>query len=144
MIHYILFRTQAHATEDVSRVQEALETVLPEDTPIEFEETEGYFGNPIKILTARIEKKKAAEKYIEFLRTSLPEADLNELIKELPERVDDECNFYLRLSKQDAYLGDVRITYAEDAIAVRVKLAAYPAKYENGLKIIREYFHAEE
>lgn len=144
MIHYILFRTQAHATEDVSRVRKALETVLPPETPITEERTEGYFGNPITILTARIEDKKAAEKYMEFLRTSLPASDLEELIKELPQRVDDECNFYLRLSKQDAYLGDVRITYADDAIAIKVKIAAYPAKYETALKQVKEYFHAEE
>ncbi len=143
MIHYILFRTQAHATEDVSRVVEALEHVLPLGTPIEQEETRGYFDNPIIILQARLEKK-AAEQYMEFLRTSLPESDYNELIKELPQRVSEDTNFYLRLSKQDAFLGDVRITYADDAIAVRAKIATYPAKYELALKQVREYFHAEE
>ena len=75
MIHYILFRTQAHATEDVSRVVEALEHVLPLGTPIEQEETRGYFDNPIIILRAGLEKK-AAEQYMEFLRTSLPEIRL--------------------------------------------------------------------
>ena len=143
MIHYILFRTQAHATEDVSRVVEALEHVLPLGTPIEQEETRGYFDNPIIILRAGLEKK-AAEQYMEFLRTSLPEPDLEELINELPQRVSEDTNFYLRLSKQDAYLGDVRITYAEDAISIRVKIATYPAKYELALKQVREYFHAEE
>ncbi len=143
MIHYILFRTQAHATEDVSRVVEALEHVLPLGTPIEQEETRGYFDNPIIILRAGIEKK-AAEQYMEFLRTSLLESDLKELINELPQRVSEDTNFYLRLSKQDAYLGDVRITYAEDAISIRAKIATYPAKYELALKQVREYFHAEE
>lgn len=142
MIHYILFRTQAHATEDVSRVHEALEHVLPENTAIDAIETEGYFGNPITIFTARLEKK-AAGKYIDFLREKLPAEDLRQLIHELPERVDDDCNFFLRLSKQDAYLGDVRITYADDAISLRARIEAYPAKYESGLKLIREYLHAE-
>lgn len=143
MIHYILFRTQAHATEDVSRVQEALEHVLPPETPVEREETKGYFDNPITILRARLDKK-AAEKYFDFIKTSLPEADYKELIKELPQRVSEDCNFYLRLSKQDAYLGDVRITYAEDAISIRAKIAAYPAKYELALEQVRDYFNARE
>lgn len=143
MIHYIVFRTQAHATEDVSRVREALEHVLPAGTPIESEETVGYFDNPITILTAVIDKKKAAESYMDFLRTKMDPADLNELIKELPERVNDDCDFYVKLSKQDAYLGDVRLMYAEDAIAIRMRIAAYPAKYESALKTVREYFHAE-
>ena len=54
--------------------------------------------------------------------------------------MDEACFFYLRLSKQDAYLGDVRITYAEDAISLRAKLEAYPAKRETCLRQIREYF----
>lgn len=143
MIHYILFRTQAHATEDVSRVREALEHILPADTPIESEETVGYFDNPITILTARIDKKKAAVNYMEFLRTKMDPADLKELVKELPERVSEDCDFFLKLSKQDAYLGDVRLMYAEDAIAVRMRIAAYPAKQDSALKTVRELLHAE-
>ena len=69
---------------------------------------------------------------------------MKELIKELPQRVSEDSNFYLRLSKQDAYLGDVRITYADDAITIRAKIATYPAKYDLALKQVREYFHAEE
>ncbi len=139
MIHYILFRAQAHATEDVARVREALGRVLPPETPVEAAETEGYFGNPITILTARLEKK-AARAYFDFLRQRLPASDRNALVAELPERVDAGCFFHLRLSKQDAYLGAARITYAEDAISLRAKLEAYPAKPETCLRQIREYF----
>ncbi len=141
MIHYILFRTQAHSTEEPSRVRLALENVLPDGTVIDSLETEGFFGNPITIFTAKLEKK-AASRYFDFIREKMPEEDLRELISELHERVDEDCSFYLRLSKQDAYLGDVRITYAEDAIALKAKLAAYPAKYETGLKLLRDYFDA--
>ena len=139
MIHYILFRTQSHVTEDVSRVRRALETVLPPDTPIEEEETKGYFDNPIVILKARLEKK-AADRYIRFLKEKLPEADLKELIGELPERVGEGCDFYLKLSKQDAYLGEVRTMYAEDAIVLRARVEAYPAKREIALKKLEEGF----
>jgi RNA binding exosome subunit len=139
MIHYILYRTQSHATEDVSRVREALGHVLPEETPVDAIETEGYFGNPITILTARLEKKSAVA-FMGFLKQRLPEADLKALMGELPERVDEDCFFHLRLSKQDAFLGDVRITYAEDAISLRGKLEAYPAKQATCIRQIREYF----
>ena len=139
MIHYILFRAQAHATEDVSRVREALGHVLPGGTPVDALETEGYFGNPITILTARLEKKAAA-KYLGFLKERLPGPDRKALAGELPERVDEGCFFYLRLSKQDAYRDDVRITYAEDAISLKAKLEAYPAKQETCARQIREYF----
>src|SRR5271157_274621 len=142
MIHYILFRTQAHTTEDVSRVRQALENVLPANTPIEEEEAKGYFDNPIVILTARL-NKKAAEKYMDFLHEKLHEPDRKELIKELPERVSDDCDFFLKLSKQDAFLGGLRIMYAEDAIAIRARIAVYPAKREKALQQMREDLHAQ-
>jgi RNA-binding protein len=144
MIHYILFRAQAHATEDVSRVVKALGNILPPETPVEAEQTEGYFGNSITILSACIDKKKQTEAYIHLLREKLPPEDLAELRKELPARVDEECDFYLRLSKQDAYLGDFRISYADDSIAIRSRIAAFPAKYESALAQLREYFGADE
>ena len=141
MIHYILFRTQSHVTEDVARVREALANVLPPETPIEEEETKGYFDNPIIILRSRLEKK-AALKYIDFLKEKLPASDLKELIGEFPERVSEDCDLYLKLSKQDAYLGVVRTSYAEDSIAIRARIAAYPAKKENAMKKLEELFHA--
>ncbi|HTX44549.1 MAG TPA: RNA-binding domain-containing protein, partial [Methanocella sp.] len=76
-----------------------------------------------------------------FLKEKLPGADLEELMKELPERVTDNCDFYLKLSKQDAYLGDARLMYAEDAIALRAKVEAYPAKKQIALKKLEEAFH---
>ncbi len=139
MIHYILFRTQSHVTEDVARVREALVNVLPPETPIEEEETKGYFDNPIVILRARLEKK-AARQYMDFLKAKLPESDLTELIKELPERVSEDCDLFFKLSKQDAYLGDMRTSYAEDSIAIRARIEAYPAKKEIALGKLEEYF----
>jgi hypothetical protein len=141
MIHYIFFRTQSHVTEDVARVREALANVLPPGTPIEEEQTIGYFDNPIIILRSCLEKK-AADRYFDFLKVKLPEADLRELVKELPERVSDNCDFFLKLSKQDAYLGEVRTTYAEDAVALRARIEAYPAKKEIALKKLEEFFYA--
>jgi RNA binding exosome subunit len=77
---------------------------------------------------------------MDFLKQRLPETDRTALVAELPGRVDEDCFFYLRLSKQDAFLGDVRITYAEDAISLRGKLEAYPAKQETCLRQIRKHF----
>lgn len=140
MIHYILFRTQSHVTEDVARVRQALANVLPPETPIEEEETKGYFDNPIIILRARLEKK-AARQYFDLITSKLPESDLKELIKEIPERVTEDCDFFFKLSKQDAYLGDIRTSYAEDSIAIRARVEAYPAKKELGVKKLEEYFN---
>ena len=140
MIHYILFRTQSHVTEDVARVRQALANVLPPETLIEEEETEGYFNNPIIVLRARLEKK-AARRYFDDLISKLPESDREELIKEVPERVTEDCDFFFKLSKQDAYLGDLRTSYAEDSIAIRSRLESYPAKKGICLKKLEEHFN---
>lgn len=112
MIHHILLRTFAHATEDVSRVKAALKLLLPEDSEIKSTRMEGHFGNPITILEAKLEKRH----YKSFLDVlgNLSKAELLQMRDELKRHVDDDCNFYVRFDKQAAYEGDIRLAQTED------------------------------
>ncbi|MCL7418465.1 MAG: hypothetical protein M8354_11595, partial [Halalkalicoccus sp.] len=53
--HYVDLRTFCYATEDEKRVEEALRTYLPEGFEISRAETEGYHGDRILVLSARVE-----------------------------------------------------------------------------------------
>ena len=55
MVNYIVITSTAHATEDEDKVLEAIEFFIPEDVDeekinLDVVETQGYFGNPIKII----------------------------------------------------------------------------------------------
>jgi RNA binding exosome subunit len=60
-IAYIDFRFCAHATEDLDKVLEAVQNVLPsdhiEDIIFKRSNLEGHYGNPITFFDTRIKKK---------------------------------------------------------------------------------------
>ena len=57
------------------------------------------------------------------------------MIDELDQRVDDNCALFLRLDKQAAFRGEVRLG---SGITVRAKVEAYPAKQATAVENARE------
>jgi RNA binding exosome subunit len=131
-LHYVDLRTFCYATEDEKRVEEALRTFLPDgdDEPFEIErtESEGHYGDRILVLSARVENADDLRHVLSRL------ADLesfDELIDELDERVTENTELFLRLDKQAAFGGDIRLG---DGITFRGKVEAYPAKKEQAVE----------
>ena len=142
--HYIRVSTFAHATEDPEKVLEAMGTFFPEDIPsedIEFEiiETEGYFGNPIKVINAKVKRSRSVKKMLEHLKNLLSEEDKEYLLENLEEKVDETGTFFIRFNKQKAYLGEVAVGEGEDVIQVKIKVKAFPMKKETVVKTIKEW-----
>ncbi|HWQ20794.1 MAG TPA: RNA-binding domain-containing protein [Methanotrichaceae archaeon] len=136
MIHHIAFRAFAAATEDVERVKYALSIFVPLDS-ISLTEAEGHFENPICILQADL-KKRDGRNFFELLREQLPKDDLERLQREIPQRTDQNGEFHMRLDKQAAYKGIIRLTDSKDAIDVSAHIATYPVNYEEALRKIGE------
>jgi len=130
-IHYITFRASVHATESDDRVKTALSLFLF-DNKINESQTEGHFGNPITLLHGQI-KGKDCTRFIDNLKSCLPEFELKKLSNERCERIDDECCLHIRFDKQAAFEGQVRLATTADTITAKIKLRAYPANYEKAL-----------
>jgi RNA binding exosome subunit len=134
VIHRISFRAFVAATEAEDRVRDALSIFVPLDG-ITSTAAEGHFGNRIKILEATLEKKDGLA-FFRILREQLPREELQRLHRELSARVDDSCRFHLRLDKQAAYKGMVRLTDSKDSLDVTALIATYPARREEAQKIL--------
>ncbi len=137
-IHHITLRAIAQATEDMDRVKAALSLFIFGEE-IEAVTTEGHYGNPITLLQAQI-KGKDCDRFIELLKSRLPEAELERLKNELGERIDDECYLHIRFGKQAAYKGMVQLAATADTIAAGIKLKVYPARCEKAIEIAEEIF----
>ena len=132
-LHYVDLRTFCYATEDEKRVEEALRTFLPEDDdgqPFELDraESEGHYGDRILVLSARVEN---ADDVRHVLSRLADLESLDAMIDELDERVTENTELFLRLDKQAAFRGDVRLG---DGITFRGKVEAYPAKKERAVE----------
>ena len=69
---------------------------------------------------------------------SLSEEDIKQLIDTIDLRVDDESFFYMRLDKQEAYLGNPMLNNGEDVISVKGKIKSYPQNRENAVASIKQ------
>lgn len=130
--HYIDLRTFCYATEDEKRVEQAIRRYLPEEYELERVENTGHHGDRIIIFSARVDK---ADDVRHVLRQLSELEDIETVMAELDQRVDDNCSFFLRLDKQQAFKGEVA---QGPGITLRAKVEAYPAKKEAAVENARE------
>ena len=130
--HYVDLRAFSYATEDQKRVEEALRSLLPDDAELDRVENVGHHGDRIVVFSARIDVADG----MRYVLDRLSELDdIDRVIDELDQRVDDNCALFLRLDKQAAFRGEVRLG---SGITVRAKVEAYPAKQATAVENARE------
>jgi len=136
MIHSISYRTFVYGTENEEKVKKAIKTLFPNSLP-QLETTEGYYGNPVLILHDKIEKKRDIKDFIQILNEVEP-SDKKRILYKLESKMDDRGNLFLRFDKQKAYLAELKIVEHGDSIHVKIKMAAYPAKKANAMKLAKK------
>jgi RNA binding exosome subunit len=130
--HYVDLRAFCYVTEDQQRVEAALGQLLPEEFELDRAESEGHYGDPILILSARVESAAGMRAILDGLQ-ELPADEREQLAAQLDERVDEDCTFFVSLDKQAAAGGEIRLG---DGITLRAKVEAYPAKRERAIDAI--------
>jgi RNA binding exosome subunit len=130
--HYVDLRTFCYETEQVTRVERALRTFLPEEFEVTRTESEGHHGDRIVVLSARVENADGVRHVLSKL-AELPE--FGRLLGELDDRVTDNTELFLRLDKQAAFRGSVR---RGEGLTLRAKVEAYPATKDAAVENARE------
>ena len=113
-----------HATEDQAKVRKAMLNIVPADVePPAFEamSLSGYFNDPITALRMSLKNRRPSTDLIVGVFKRLSSLDQTALLDELPQRIDENKNLYIRLDKQRAYKGQVSLS-AHDSIRLKAKL----------------------
>jgi hypothetical protein len=131
-LHYVDLRAFSYATEDDRRVERALRALLPEDAEVERVESTGHLGDPILVLSARVERADEVRHVLGRLASA---EGFDRLAAELDDRVTDNCELFVRLDKQAALGGEVRLG---EGITLRAKVEAYPANREAAVENARD------
>jgi RNA binding exosome subunit len=138
MIHNISYRVFVYGTENEEKVREAIKNLFPNSQPQE-EIIEGYFKNSVLLLHDKIENNRQIKDFIKILENLDPSIK-KRIINELNRKMDEKGNLFLRFDKQRAYLGDFKIIEHGDAVHVKLKIAAYPAKKKNAIEVAMKIF----
>jgi RNA binding exosome subunit len=113
-IAYIELRASAHATEDQQKVQNAIQNLIStNETPqlLIFQKTTctGHYGNPITLITAKLDDKEVLSAILERIGENLSSLDKEELDRNLNLHL-EKTNLYLRFDKQSALQGIVKVS----------------------------------
>jgi RNA binding exosome subunit len=133
--------TFSHATENTERVVKALKNLLPETIleEVEFgeEELTGYYGNPIKILRARVTEKGVINQIVALLASNLSSPDKLSLGQEMRLKGEKDRDLFIRLDKQAAYLGKMQLS-SRDPIKIRFRFKLHPKGYKKFFEVYQE------
>jgi len=126
-------RSLCHATEELERVERALMNVVG-SAEVRVSRTEGVHGNPIEVLEANLDDPVAIQQFF----SRLSRDDIAEIDRTLDLRMDVERNLFLRVDKQSAFRGDVRLGSGDDVVSIRLRVHAFPAKREVAIRLVHE------
>lgn len=120
-ISHIEIYSFCHATEDCARVEEAIRNLFPPDTrrnvKIDFSSEEGYYKNPINILSVKILDEDLVESILNHISTILEPIEKTILKATFDLRYDQRSGrFIVRFSKQDLFLGKPRVSDTDDVV----------------------------
>lgn len=102
---------------------------------IKLEESQalGFLDKKITILTFNIKKDKQTKDLANFLLSKVS-SDLN-----YEKRIDDSCNFYLRLDKLSFLDDEYLLTEKGDCVHFTFNIAAYPKNKDVAIKVFKEF-----
>jgi RNA binding exosome subunit len=126
-------RVLSHSTERLERVEKAIAEVFGESELV-VKHAVGHHGNAIVIIET---STTATDRAVALLRR-LPSNELEVMAGTLDKRIDDACNLFVRIDKQRAFLGEIRLATNDDAVVVRMKVRAFPAKKELAVQVVSE------
>ena len=108
---------------------------IPGKHKVEIEELDPVEGFSETLTVAKIRLEKQADK---FMEESLKWFSKDQL-ERVKETIDEDVLVYIRIER-DLYLSEGEIKYTEsgNCIHIRAKIAAYPAKKENAIKVFEE------
>lgn len=136
-------RAYARATEIVERIETAVSNIFPKKIrpKISMQTTtaEGQSGNSILIVSGLIEGRENCDAILDFILGEMRLESQRALRRSIDLRLDDNCVFFLRIDKQAAYLGELKLTDNADVISIRFHFRNYPrSRREEVIQMIED------
>ena len=137
-IAYVDVRFCAHATEDLDKVMQAVQNILPneylEEIVFNRSSLEGHYGNPITFFETRIKDKKAIKALVEQLAANLSVLDKDELNRTI-HLCTEKGSLYIRLDKQAAFKGKTKLVTSDP---IRIRIRFRKSKTEDVIAVCKE------
>lgn len=133
----------AHATEDAQKVVQAVLSICPEDFPrgIQTERVKGHYGNEIIICHLRAVGRSASERFFENLWRKMSSQDKSRIYDQAQEHVDGSGTLHLRIDKQEASKGKIRLQDNE-SVKVEIMFKTLDKSEESRVEMVKRRMEA--
>jgi RNA binding exosome subunit len=140
-------RAYARATEVLERVAISVQMIFPEHLRqklvVSESKAEGQAGNAIIVITATLKGQVDCQSVLNYIFEQMDNQSRRAIERSLEIRLDDECVFFLRIDKQAAFLGNMKIAEETDVISVRFHFKHHPrCKREEVILLIESCLQA--
>ena len=113
-VEKLIIQVLCYATEDPKKVLKAVENVLGADaakkTSMSSERLEGYYGDPITLMRIFLLDRELCEKVLLRILSNLSNSEREELWRDRSKLGRHGGKLYIRLDKQEAFLGRIRLS----------------------------------
>src|SRR6267378_4110300 len=131
--------TITHATEDPEKVAQAIRNLSLGETSLRFivNRAKGHHGNEIATSAFTIRNAKNAEIFLKNIWNGLSQLDRTEVYSSLVSRIDSTGAMFLRLDKQAALKGLMRLENT-DPVKIEISFRTEPSKRNEFVDNIRK------
>ena len=131
--------TIRHATEDPEKVAQAIRNLSLGETSLGFimNRAKGHHGNEITTFIFMIRNAKHAEIFLKNIWRGLSGLDRTEVYSSLASRIDSKGTMFLRLDKQEALKGRIRLENT-DPVKIEISFRRELSKRNEFVNSIRE------
>jgi len=132
--------------EDEEKIKKKLLELIPfdiskEKVELKEEAATGFNEKKIKIYRVVLEKDRHIEAFLKNLKEEMMEEVQERILNQIDSRLDDDCNFFLRFSKDKWIIEkDLWLTDQGNCFHIKINVAAFPKKKEIAAEIIRNLF----
>ena len=113
-VEKLIIQVLCYATEDPKKVLKAVENVLGADAAkkmsMSSERLEGYYGDPITLMRIFLLDRELCEKALLRILSNLSDSEREELWRDRSKLGRHGGKLYIRLDKQEAFLGRIRLS----------------------------------
>lgn len=145
LFHNIVVSVFIKPEEDYDQIKEKFLSLFPFDlkknkVPVDEKNASTFYDRTIKILEVKLEKERVIKEFMNSVLAKLSKSDKEMLIRQINTRLDDDLNFYFRLSKKQVINDGVfGVVDHGNCYHFRCHVATYPKSKNKAKQLIVEF-----
>ena len=143
-VHQVHLSVFCKIGDDEGLILSRLKSLIPFDIEkekinINRSSTEGFENKKIIIFKVVLEKERHTNMFLDSLKEKLSKDQKDLLLKQIDSRLDEDLRFFIRLDKEKMLDNEYYLTDSGNCFHIKMSIAAFPAKRENALGVVKKF-----